>query len=125
MRDEVFQLDQAGQVQLELRVAQLDRLAQGAAAEAHIGALDALALALGRDMPVDQLQQAPRLRRQFVEAAAEHIMGDAVGEFDVGQRDFDVLDDLPIAVTCTLRALHFPLMLMRKAMVSISVRYFS
>ena len=37
--DQVFHLDQARQVQLELGVAPVDRLAQGAPAEAHVGTL--------------------------------------------------------------------------------------
>jgi len=35
-------------------------------------------LAYSDDVTIDQLQQAPRLRRQFIEAAAEYVVDDAI-----------------------------------------------
>lgn len=94
MSDEVFEFDQARQVQLQLRVTPVDRLAQRAPAEAHVSALERVAHALGAHVPVDQHQQAPCLRRQFVEAAPEHVVRDRVRMRDVIERRLDVLDAL-------------------------------
>ena len=115
MRQDVFEIDQALQVQTQLRIAPGNRLAQSAAAKAEVTALDLLAFALGRDMAVDQFQQAPRLRRQFIETATEHVMGNAVGESNVIERDFDVLNELRIVVICALVGFEGALMLMQES----------
>ena len=94
MRDQVFEFGQARKVHFQLRVAPGDRLAQGAAAEAKVGAFYFQAIALGHRVAVDQFQQPPRLRRQFVQAAAKHVVRDLVGQLNIGQCDLDVFDGL-------------------------------
>ena len=60
---DIFELDEALQVHTQLRVAPVDRLAQGAAAKEEIGACHRLPFTLGHHIAVDQFQQPPRLRR--------------------------------------------------------------
>ena len=95
MRHHVFELDQALQMHAQLRVAPRDGLAQRTPAEAHVDALEDVAHALGAHVLVGQLQEPACLRRQLIQAAAEHVVGNAVGQRDVGQRHLDVLDALP------------------------------
>ena len=110
MRVQVLQLDQARLVQLELGVAPGYGLAQGAPAEVQLAAPELLPAALGADVLVHQLEQAPRLRRQLVQAAPEHVVRDAVGQRDVGELHLDVLD----APAAPLGALHAALMLVHE-----------
>ena len=67
---------------------------------------------------VDQQQQPPRLRRQLVERAAEHLGRQPVGDRDVVRRRLDVLER-PVAPVFTGRWCWCS-----SAMVRISVRYF-
>lgn len=74
---------QASEVDFELRVAPAERLAQRSAGEAHAFSPRRL---LGRPLAhvaVYRPQQAPRARRQLIEGAAEHGVGEAIGERDV------------------------------------------
>ena len=64
---EVFQLFQAFQVDLELRMAPAGELADVPAAESVVGTVDALPLAGGRDHFVHEPQQPAGLRRQFID----------------------------------------------------------
>ena len=47
-------------------------------------------MALARYGVIDDQQQAAGLRRQFVERAAQHLVRQAVGDFDIGERHLDV-----------------------------------
>ena len=53
------------------------------AAEAEIRSLHLQPFALARHHFVDEQQQAPRLRRQLVERAAQHLVRQPVGRLDV------------------------------------------
>ena len=91
---QVFQLLQALQVNLELRVSPVGELADVPAAETVVGPVDALLPAGGRYHFVNEAQQPACLRRQFVHGSAQHFAGQPVRHGDVVQRDFDVFDGL-------------------------------
>ena len=92
MGQQVFQFFQPPQMQAQLRVAPAGDGPHVAPREAIVGPLDPLPLALRRDHRIDQQQQPPRLRRQLVERTAQHFRRQPVGNGDVIERDFDVLD---------------------------------
>ena len=83
VREEIFQLDQARQMNVQLRVAPTHNLAHPTAREAAIAALHLRRRATRRDFALDEGQQAPRLRRHVVETAAEHFMREPVRRRDV------------------------------------------
>jgi len=64
------------------------------AREADLALRQTLLFHEGLHQRVQAGQHAPRLRRQLVQARAQHLVRDAVGQFDVGHRGFDVLDHL-------------------------------
>ena len=75
MRDQVLHVGEPCEMNLQLRVAEPKRVAQAAAAETHRSALDRfVCLALGNEV-INEHQQAPRLRRQVIERAAQHFVG--------------------------------------------------
>ena len=76
MHQQVFHLLQAVQVHLSCVLPQPGRLPHVAAAEAEVAAGQVQPLAFLADPLVDEQEQAPGLRRQFVERAAQHFAGE-------------------------------------------------
>ena len=99
MHEEVFELGQAREMHLQLRVAPAGRLAHLAAAEAVVGASHVVLGAVRIDHRDDEAQEAPRLRRQLIERAPQDLMRKRIGERDVLERHLDVAD-------CPARMLH-------------------
>jgi hypothetical protein len=105
MDEHVLELDQPLEVHPRLRRTEARRLPRLPAAKAKILPRDRLPLARRPDMPVEQCQHPPRLGRQLVERAAQHLVREAVRHRDVVQRGLDVLHQLPLV----LHRLHRPL----------------
>lgn len=110
MRDEVFQLVQARQVHARLRVTPAGPRAHVAPREAHLRLLDGLRLGLVAHMLDHTGQESPRLRRQLIQAAAQHLVRDGVGLADVLGRRLDVRDGL----ASIEHGLHRPLVLVQQ-----------
>ena len=90
MHEQVFQLGEAAQVDLQLRIAPARVLAHRAATKAVLRATYLLRCALLLHHGHDQAQQLAGLRRQLIECAPENFMGELVCEGDVGEGDLDV-----------------------------------
>jgi hypothetical protein len=100
-RGELFEMRAHG----EVRPARV--LAHLAPREAHVRAVQALRLGALGHQAVEEAEKAPRLRRQLVERAAEHLVRQAVGRRDVVARHLDVADGAAVV----LRGLHLALVL--------------
>ena len=70
----------------QLRITPADRLAQHAAAKTEVRPAHLLGRVLLGDVPIDELEQPPGLRRQLIERAAEHLVRKRIGERDVVER---------------------------------------
>ena len=81
---------------LELRVAPAGVLAHVAAAKTKVRALDPLPRAFRAHHLVDEQEQPPRLRREFVERTPQHFMCQPVGRGDIVERHFDVFECLAV-----------------------------
>jgi hypothetical protein len=94
MHDEVIQLDQAFQVQAQRGIGDATQRPNILAAEPHV--LRVHRLHPGTLVPVrhQDTEQAPRLRRHFIERAPQHVMRQAIGQRDIVERDLDILDHL-------------------------------
>ncbi len=93
------------QVDLELRVAPARVLTHVTTREPDVASIKTLLLGALRDHCVDLVQQAPRLRRQLVERAAEHLVREPVRDPDVVERHLDVLEALAVVLGSLERAL--------------------
>src|SRR5690606_6353746 len=110
MDEHVLELGEPREMHLELCVAHADLLAYLATAEAVVRPRDREPVARGAHQRVELHEQRARLRRQLVEAPAEHLVADAVRELDVVARDLEVLE----ALSAMLDHAHRPLMLMQE-----------
>ncbi len=94
MHHQILQLFQPVQMPFQLRIAPPGERAHVLAAETEVLPLDLFPLAVLAHHFVHQEQQAPRLRRQFVERAPQHFMRETIRHCDVVFRDLDVLQGL-------------------------------
>src|SRR5690606_6715733 len=78
--------------------------------EAESGRLDSLARALGARPDLELFEETTRLRRQLVQAAAEHRAGQSVGDADIVRRDLHVLERAAV----TLEHPHLALVLVEE-----------
>jgi len=91
MRDHQLQVDKTGEVDLQLCVAPAAVLAHLPPREPDLASITVASL--NADVGVEIVEQSTGLRWQLIERAAEDIVGDTVGDLDVGSGGFDV-DDL-------------------------------
>src|SRR5207237_10024516 len=94
MHEEIFQLGEAREVDLQLRIAPAGVLAHGTTAKAVRCARHLLRTALLFDHLADQSQEPACLRWQLIERAAEDLVGEAVGECDVIEGHLDLSQGL-------------------------------
>ena len=112
MTEHIFQRHQALQVHTQLRIPPAKSLAQDSAAKTIVTTPESLALAFSSHMLIHQAQQPPRLRRQLIQAAPQHLMRYCVGELNVAKLNFNVFDDLlalawpPMHFDLTLVLMH-------------------
>ena len=90
MDQDVFKLVKARHVALDLGRTPAGGLAGFALGEAVVLGIDVVCLAGGFDHVPQQIEEAARLRRHFVQAAAQDDTGQAVGGGNVLQCDFNV-----------------------------------
>jgi len=98
MGHQIFKVGQAAQVRPRLRRTRAERAAHLTRREAEIDTIHRQLFALSRHPGVQVLHKPPRLRRQLVERAAEDVGRQAVGDLEVTELYFDVLDGAPVAV---------------------------
>ena len=93
MRDDEFEVDEAGQMDLQLGVTPAELLAELTASEPHRSTVDRHAAAprRRRDRRATT-EQPPGLRWQLIEGLAEHLGGEPVRQLDVRSGRFDVGD---------------------------------
>ena len=96
MDEQVFQLGEAAQVDLQLRITPARVLAHRAATKAVLRTGDVLRTAVLLDHAHHQTQELAGLRRQLIERAAQDLVGELVGKCDVCEGHLDV-SQLPVA----------------------------
>lgn len=92
MLNHVFHFQQSLQMKLDLCLAPTKILTNESSREAILGLFELLSFALRANQLEQFHQQPPRLRRQFVDAATQDLICQAIGQNDVGHLDFDVLN---------------------------------
>lgn len=104
--EHVLELDQALEVLADLKGAPAAALGELAAGEAILRPLEPLLLAVVTHHAIELVEETSRLRRQLVEAVAEDLAGETVGELDVRELDLEDLDRLaPLIHGAPLRTL--------------------
>lgn len=111
MRQQMIQLHQPLQVDAYLGITDAGGLAHLAPGQAHGTTVDALHLRLAGHLLTDHPQHPAGLWRQFIQAAAQHLVGQAIGAGNVPRRHLDVAEHLAI----NLGGLDFALVLMHES----------
>ncbi len=96
MSNQIFQFFQPVQMDFQLGQSPARELPRIAPRETIIATVDGLSLATLSHHLRDERHQASRLRWQFIEAAPQRVMGEAVSQRQVVNRDFNVVDDLSV-----------------------------